>query len=193
MRFITRICALSAILAGSFVGLAHADVIYTYSGNNFDNVQSPYSTSNHLSGILDFTTALGPNYAYAQVYPVSFTFTGGVPADTLSNDTGASGGFFVQTNASGNIDGWYIGIGLSDVSIVSQYTRYDGAQYDGIGRTDHKAYILNNEGYWTTSVSAIPEPSSLIIGITALTSLWGLGRRRSVRASNFQASTTQAV
>jgi len=190
MRFITRICALSAILAGSFVGLAHADVIYTYSGNNFDNVQSPYSTSDRLSGILDFATALGPNHAYAQVYPVSFTFTGGIPGDTLSNGTGVLGGFFARTDGSGSIDGWYIRIDSSDVGIQSQYTRYDGVQYDTIGRTNHTAYIQNNEGHWTTSVSAVPEPSSLIISITALTGLWGLGRRRSVRTSNFQASTT---
>jgi hypothetical protein len=183
MRPMTCLYALSTVLGGVLVGQARADVLYTYTGNSFTNAELPYSTSDHLSVTLDFAEAIGPNYGYLQVVPVSFTFTGGVVGDTTSNSPETSGGFYVQTDASGTINGWYMIARSPSTLVQSQHTLYDGAQYDyasyNNGVNNGAATVSGNAGQWVTSVSAVPEPSSLIISIAALASLWGLRRHRS--------------
>lgn len=179
MRSMTQLCVLSAIVAGAFTGPARADMIYTYTGNDFTGVTSPYTTSNYLSAVLDFSVALGPNYQYQRVYPVSFTLTSGVAGDAVTNNNG-SAGIFVETDASGNIDGWYIGASSPVVPFTqTQHTLYDGAEFDYASYDNGSGNVEGAAGQWVTSVSAVPEPSSLIISVAALTGLWELRRRLS--------------
>lgn len=177
MRSMIRLCALFAVAAGTFIGPARADTIYTYTGNNFVDVMLPYTTSNYLSAVLDFSTPLGPDHQYQQVTPDSFTLTGGVAGDIINADNG-SASFWLQTDGSGNVNGWYIGGSSSVVPFTqTQYTRYDGAQFDYASSGGGSGGVTDNAGQWVTSVSNVPEPSSLIISVAALTGLWELRRR----------------
>ncbi len=177
MRSMTRLYVLSAIVAGSFIGPARADTIYTYTGNDFVDVTSPYTTSNYLSAVLDFIVPLRPNFQYQQVIPDSFILTSGVAGDAITSNYG-SAGFYIQTDGSGDIDGWYIGASSPVVPFTqTQYTLYDGAQFDYASYGDGSGGVGGAAGQWITSVSAVPEPSSLIIGVVALTGLWELRRR----------------
>jgi hypothetical protein len=163
MKFAIRLCALFAIVAATFFNPARADVIYTYTGHNFVAANSPYSTADHLSGILTFKEALGPNYNYQQIIPDSFTFTAGRVGDSLNNSNWTGGGFYAQTDNAGVINGWYIAISSPDSFVQSQYTRYDEVQYDGFNKAGGKGSVSGNAGNWTVTDSAVPEPASIAL------------------------------
>ena len=170
---------LGAVLAGILAGPARADMIYTYTGNDFTSVTSPYVKSDFISGVLDFQTALGPNFAFQEVSPASFTFTGGVAGDTLTN-LNSSGAFFAATDGYGNLDGWYM-VTTSNTDpnahVQLQNTPYDGTQLDFFTNTNADGYNQFAAGQWVASVSTVPEPSTLILMIAAVTGLWGVRRR----------------
>jgi hypothetical protein len=51
--------ALSAMLPAS----SSADVIYTYTGNDFTTVSAPYTTTDSVTGYFDLTAALGNSFS----------------------------------------------------------------------------------------------------------------------------------
>ncbi|MEB0023222.1 PEP-CTERM sorting domain-containing protein [Actimicrobium sp. CCI2.3] len=164
------------------VGSARADVTYTYTGNNFStSATSPYSTSDHLSGVLDFAEALGPNLGYQRVAPVSFSFTGSVVGDSVTNTANITdSGFFVRTNAAGVIDGWYIGISSpGNFFVQSQHTLYDGVQFDYFGKAGGHGSVLANAGQWAVTVSAVPEPETYAMLLAGLGLMGFMSRRKS--------------
>ena len=178
MKTVFRLAAIAAVLAAS--AAAHADVTYTYTGNDFtDGAMSPYSTSDHLSGILKFTAALGSNFSYKQVFPISFSFTGGVAGDAVTSFDGG-GGFYAQTDATGVIDGWYIaGSPVSSNNYIqSQFTRYDGAQFDYFKNNGNSASVTGNAGHWDVTVAAVPEPETYALMLAGLGALGMVARRR---------------
>lgn len=167
MKTAIRLFALSTLVAVTVFNPARADVIYTYTGNNFTDTAGSVTTLEHLTTTLTFATALGENMLYGKVVPTSFSFTDGISRDTVTSAT-LSGGFFVQTNANGVIDGWYIGASSPGVYIQSQYTRYDGVQFDHFGTP---AGVGSNyaAGTWAVGTSNVPEPAPLaLLGVGLL-------------------------
>jgi len=168
MKHAIRLVALSALVATAMFNPARASVVYTYTGNNFTDVSSSVTTSEHLTTTLTFATALAANMAYGLVVPTSSTFSDGVPGDTV---TGASlsAGFYVQTDANGVIDGWYIAASSAGVFIQSQYTRYDGVQYDYFGTASGTGANHYDAGTWSVATSNVPEPAPLaLLGVGML-------------------------
>lgn len=163
MKSAIRFYALSAIVAATFFNPAHADVIYTYTGNNFSSATLPYSTSDHLSAVLTFKDALGQNYGYQKVVPDSFIFTVDGVGGSVTNNNSTSGGIYVQTDASGVINGWYIGIESPNIFIQSQYTRYDNVQFDYFGKTNSAGSVQGNAGQWIVTASNVPEPAPIAL------------------------------
>lgn len=163
MKSAIRLYALSAIVAATLFNPARADVVYTYTGNNFTSATSPYSTSDHLSAVLTFKNALGLNYGYKKIDPDSFTFTAGGAGGSVTNNNFTSGGIYAQTDANGVIDGWYIGIDSPNIFIQSQYTRYDGVQFDYFGKMDSAGSVEANAGQWVVTASAVPEPAPIAL------------------------------
>ncbi|MDY7547767.1 PEP-CTERM sorting domain-containing protein [Glaciimonas sp. CA11.2] len=161
MHVTVRLFLLSTIVAVTFAGTARADVLYTYTGNNFTSATAPYTTSDKVSGVLTFAQALGPNYSYQQVFPEAYSFTGGVTGDSITNYNHTSGGFYATTDGNGDIAGWYIGVEAGSAFLQSQHTLYDGAQFDHFSiNNSQKGEVQNNEGHWTV---AVPEPESIAL------------------------------
>ena len=98
---------------------AFADTILTYRGLPFSFVTSPYTTSMHLTVILDLAAPLpsysGPTPDDFQVTPISFTISDGI--DTITNRAATSSffqfGLASEPSASGtseadDIMGWTV-------------------------------------------------------------------------------------
>ena len=76
---------LGAICGAAILGfvlstsIAHADVTYTYTGNDFTNIAGPYTTSESISGTVTLSSALPDNQVtLLTVTPVSFSFMDGI-------------------------------------------------------------------------------------------------------------------
>ena len=77
MRSRIILLTLTAFLTALVIVPARANVIYSYTGNHFTFATSPYSTSDHVSIVLEFTTVLAPSLPLGAVSPVAFSFFDG--------------------------------------------------------------------------------------------------------------------
>ena len=96
----------------SFVSDASAKVRYTYSGNNYTIVDSPYTTSMRLTGWFEINSPIPPNTPYPTQLSaaiISYSFFDGVNTLTNSN-SGFVGGAWFATDAQGNITVWEINL-----------------------------------------------------------------------------------
>lgn len=159
-----------------------ADTVYTYAGN-------PYTVFNGLScpsvcGItatLDLAAPLPPDLGspilLAPVTPLSFSVTDGSNTITQANDDMASFGFV--TNASGQITVWDFSVGY-----LNGGTQIDISSNNQGNNTKDETFAVvsyaentQDPGIWTSrTTSAVPEPSSVFLILTALTLLAGLAR-----------------
>lgn len=113
----TRLLFSLALLSASMY--AGADVIYTYTGNNYtqfvdsDPPGGAYSPTDHVTVTFRLANAIAPNATNVTVTPLSFTLTDG--RNTLT-ELNATGSFFgsnfqfsrIRTDASGAIIEWDI-------------------------------------------------------------------------------------
>ena len=98
--------ALAALLAAFSVSPACADVVYTYTGNDFTSTTSPYTTDDYVTVTMDYASALQPNLVDSAVTPVSWPFSDGVNTATNSTSGYILTSDTVSTNASGQITSW---------------------------------------------------------------------------------------
>jgi hypothetical protein len=166
-----------------------ADTMYTYTGNDFLQASTPYSTAESVSGYFDLSSPLAPNLMEQAIAPTAFSFSDGY--DTFTNVTSlfSQAVFRVSTDAPGNLTTWIIDL-QSGADLL--YTRNDGLNGgpnvgDGgvievpVNNQDPIADILGSPGTWTessTDVSAAPEPSSLLLFGTGMAGAFGFVRRR---------------
>ena len=89
-----------------------ADYTYTYTGNNFSLVQSPFTSDDGITGYFTVASPLGPNFASSDIGPVglnlvtSWSFSNGLQTFDQNNsypEYALSNKFTVSTDASGNI------------------------------------------------------------------------------------------
>lgn len=106
---------------------ARADTIYTYTGNDFNEVSGPYTTSEFISGYFVLASPLGDNTTTYDAGPVlSFSFSDGVT--TLTNSTPQVSDIFTSlvTNSNGVPIDWEVEIiapcSGNSCSIVSCFT-----------------------------------------------------------------------
>jgi hypothetical protein len=146
-------------------------VTYTYSGNDFEVVTGPYSTSDSISGFFSVASALPDNLAFTpdDVTLTSYSFTDGV--QTFSSISPPTNVFFeIGTDASGNINKWDITLGSSspDNSLSTFSLGSDSGQNGGsLGEE------LGSPGTWTMSgsTSSVPEPQNVAllgVGLAAI-------------------------
>ena len=155
---------------------------YTYTGNNFDSVKGPYTTSHSVSGSITLSNALASNLSsFTTVSPTSFSFSDGI--NTVTNTTANVGSLFAfKTDSIGNIFQWqvtvYIGsvnqFSIATVNAPSLYPIYDQV----IVNSGNSAYgqILNNPGTWT--VATVPEPETNAMILAGLGLMGAVARRR---------------
>lgn len=120
MSLNSRLAAISVLTAAAcFSSVASASTVYTYVGNNYNNVFIPgsiYDLSMSIQGSLVLDSPLAPDLNNALIVPTSFSFSDGVNTfteitspHTTSGSTNASN-FQFTTDSAGEITGWAIGL-----------------------------------------------------------------------------------
>ena len=159
---------------------AKANVIYTYTGNDFTSVNAPYTTDDKITGTLVFLWSLAPNLDdVTDEIPLSFSFSDG--QQTLDSENAVIvGSINISTNAQGNITQWYIELcgdvpGNMSAELITEnlVSVFDistpDIDADPFGSNEDKA------GSWTVTV---PEPSTLALLGAGLLGFAFLGWRR---------------
>lgn len=160
---------------------AKANVIYTYTGNDFTSVNAPYTTNDKITGTLVFLWGLAPNLDdVTDEIPLSFSFSDG--QQTLDSENAVIvGSISISTNALGNITQWYIELwgdvpGNMSAELITENlggnmfdTSTPDIDADPFGSNQDKA------GSWTMTV---PEPSTVYLLGAGLLGLAFLGWRR---------------
>jgi hypothetical protein len=167
------------------VALGGPVITYTYTGNDFTfNVGGPYNTTDHVTGFFTYPT-LGDNFS-GGIDPTSYTFADGVQTYDMNNSGIAL--FDVQTNAAGEITGWYIDLASGADNYIWTYDdlsqtpwAQDGAQLENAPSNGGGA-VNNDPGSWTASSTA-PEPSAVVLMPTALLAIAFVARKRVSRCN----------
>ena len=161
--------------------ITRADVIYTYTGNDFTSVSGSYTTTDSITGYIDLSTALGATSGPLTLTPVSFSFSDGL--QTISN-TNATAALFSDfyTNASGVPISWAIalvtsggsnniGSCVTNASVTCMPGDFDQGNFGMSTGT-----VNNDPGSW--AVTETPLPAALPLFATSLGAMGLLGWRR---------------
>jgi hypothetical protein len=181
---IAATASLSALGAAS----ASASAVYTYTGNPFTAVISPYTTSDSVTASIVLSAALSDNLSFANVAPTSFTMSDGV--QTINTANVFSSIFQISTDSSGKIVAWDIvseglnGEIISDLKVPSTDEGFligPGSTFLALGRNQ------GNPGTWAGPNQPIvtPLPAALPLFATglAMTGLLGWRKKRKAAAA----------
>lgn len=163
------------LAAGLSVDPAYGDVIYTYTGNQFNDLRNGATCppTCNVTGYFDLAAPLADNMPLTVITPLSFSITSGTATLTDGEPTDTS--LAVGTDASGAINTWVwqvVGPAVSPTArILTEYVSSVAADDVRIG-TDPPPFvgpvlglIQNDHGKWTE----VPEPEGLpILGIGLL-------------------------
>jgi hypothetical protein len=121
---------------------AKADVIYTYTGNDFNSFSGspPLNSSDFISSSFTFASALPDNLNDVENPGSLLNWSMSDQVDTLSDTGGNTLLIFVSTNASGTITGWGMGAdnpGTCAPTCYSLVTEFNLPQLVGISGTFH--------------------------------------------------------
>jgi PEP-CTERM motif len=152
---------LPALLLAAVIGAstAKASVIYTYTGNDFTSVSSPYTTNDKVTASLTYDTALAASTTSGAL-PTGFVLMDGV--DVLTNLTPLRNLIFqVSTDQNGNIVQWHISATseFSPMRITSENNNQDGTFDEGVTALTAIGLNENDKGVWSMT-AAVPEPST---------------------------------
>lgn len=185
--------ALVAMLVMSFANpLAHADVIYTYTGNDFTAViGSPFTTSDFVTLTLDYVHAL-PDNTISTITPKAWTFAAG-PLSLSSTADPATDliSTYMGVNAEGVVTQWALeanansparGIATSNQNGIAEDFAFENPPFsNNIGSNNQ------DPGTWTVTYT-VPEPPSLTLLGAGLAGVftwlaWERRRRHKVTAA----------
>lgn len=169
---------LGVAIAATALPLAASSVTYTYTGNDFVTVLSPYTTSDFVSGNFTLASALGDNLALGAITPLTYSFSDGVQTFSSASPP-PEVTFEVGTDGSGNIDSWVIQLNSgppSDdiVSTSSGVSDFGELGFSALGEN------LGNPGTWVMTgggTSPVPEPGNVALIAMGLAAI-GIGARR---------------
>ena len=184
-----RLAAIAAISLSSLA--AHADTVYTYTGNAFTISDAPYDSSDSVTGSFTVASPLAANmvlpsnftWGSSNVNWTSFSFSDGFdPAITNLTVNPEFALLAVGTDSSGDITSWYVSFVIADFSSQLTTTTFGHPIDYGLEINGGAAQVDNNPGTWSSSTStdsaATPEPSSLALLGTGLAGMCGAIRRR---------------
>ena len=184
---LARLLGLGCVSAVLFIGLipglsapAWAVAVYTYTGDDFTAVVSPYTTSDHVTVSMTLSSPLAPNQASQSVTPSAISMQDGVQTLDLSNSTLEVASF---STVSGTIASWDVNLVDTTVSgsgghpfILTQTSGVGGAAEDaGVdGFGGQGIQHINLPGVW----SLVPEPGTATLVAMGLIAIAGVRRRR---------------
>jgi len=168
--------ALSAMLPAS----SSADVIYTYTGNVFDEgVTPPYTTTDKVTGFFELAAPLAIGIKQV-ITPVAFSFSDGVNIFTNADATLTASAFNIETGPTGAIVKWRINI--SEAGFGSINTVNDLILVTDTGSSvSAPAFVFNrgSPGIW--AVTAVPEPSTWAMMLLGFAGIGFLAYRRNTK------------
>ena len=187
------------LLSAAITPTAKADVIYTYTGNDFNSFFGTELTgSNFVSASFTFASALPDGLDFADESGALLDWTVTDQSNTLSQAGGNYLTLNLSTDASGNItNSWSFfaetmaepssGIPPDWLEIASQNTGFDNDLSEfWVTATDPAwiATVIADPGTWSVTTTATPEPST--IGLTSLLggAMLLIARRRQIRRPN---------
>jgi hypothetical protein len=174
--------AVAAITWIAAPSLCFADITLTYTGQDFTQLIGVYTGSDKVTATITLMDPLGDNLDLEPVTPSSYTFSDG--QQTISSaDSPSITDFDFSTNATGDITGWFIDVGLAgdDANFISASNTPGPG---GVGDTGILDSIENNSaenfvaGKFTVTTTGVPEPPTVAmlgVGLLGLSLLW---RRR---------------
>jgi hypothetical protein len=182
MNFKNLAIASAATLAPSIavlgLPLANANVILTYTGNNFTSVTGVYTTSDKVTASITLANPLGNNLNLASVSPLSFTMNDG--EQTLTQNNSLRNVQF-STDPTGVITNWDVFSAMQASiapTLFNQIITSNAATPDGIADKGNNIFLpgsasnSGNPGTWTETTVSVPAPS-IGRGLPALLAIGG--------------------
>jgi len=172
---------------------ARANVIYEYTGqlfNTFVGASNPYTASDSVHGTFTVASALAPNLVEADLSGQILSFVFNDFADNHAPITSVfPGGFYltptISTDAAGDITFWRLGFSDGLLTHFISSFSINGLSADinldvGSANAHHggTAWNLGTPGTWSSSASAVPEPSGLVLLCTGIVVVGASLRRR---------------
>jgi hypothetical protein len=185
----SKLAILIAVTASlSAVGAVSASansVLYSYTGNPFTIVQSPYTTSDSVTASIVLSAALGDSLTDANVTPTSYTLTDGQQTNTNLNSIGSTL-FQFSTNATGKITDWTIETNTLVGLINTQSISSEMVDVGQLTSTFALGENLNNPGKWAgpnQPIASTPLPAALPLFATGLGAMGLFGWRKKRKAA----------
>lgn len=157
-----QICRVFVVLCLSVSVPAFANVIYTYTGNNFDTFlddtppAGAYTNSMRVTGSFELAAPLPAGLPLTAITPLSFSFSDG----RLTRDNTNSPAIInVGTDLSGSINAWSIMLRSPFILIIQQ-----GEQTHNIVTESAASALTRDQGHMVECITHLT-PTSCVVGI----------------------------